>query len=410
MGKHYFLSLAAQFRLRDVLRHTFAFGTKKDSERLISHLAKRYHTSKEKVALYATGRSALARAIELLVPADNEVIITSLTCHAVVEAVLAAGCTPVYADVNPETLHYGVKELRACFKEHHDAKAIIVQNNLGHPVDMKSIEKFCDLHDLIIIEDLAHCAGVSYPDGREAGTVGDATILSFGKGKSIDTSAGGALILNQADEDHLIEAPTRRPKLCPSLRARFYPLIGWLARGLSYFHLSGIFMKIALALRFVQRSADAELDLTRRCTHWQSKLALRQLNRLPKNRPPLRDFYFVNDRQTVLKKLHRKGYYFNDIWYDVPVAPARYYPEVNFPTEECPIATELAEQLINFPTNYSKLSLRPARRIIKPYLVKKEDLHPSQKDHQPTDETATKSTDKKAQTSSPTPPPKESKK
>ncbi|MBQ9019849.1 DegT/DnrJ/EryC1/StrS family aminotransferase, partial [Candidatus Saccharibacteria bacterium] len=355
MGKHYFLSLASQFRLRDVLRHTFSFGTQKDSEVLISHLAKRYNTSTEKVALYATGRSALARAIELLVPPDSEVIITSLTCHAVVESVVAAGCTPVFADVNKETLHYGVKELRACYKEHHDAKAIIVQNNLGYPVDMKSIEKFCDLHDLIIIEDLAHCAGVYYPDGREAGTVGDAAILSFGKGKSIDTIAGGALILNNADEDHIIDAPSRRPSLLSSIRARLYPLFGWLARLLSYLHLSGIFMRILLFLRLIQRSADAELDLTRRCTHWQSKLALRQLKRLPKNRPPIRDFFFVKDRELVLKKLQRKGFYFNDVWYDVPVAPVRYFADVNFPSDECPIATELAAHIINIPTHSTKI-------------------------------------------------------
>lgn len=368
MGKHYFLSLAAKYRFSDVLRHTFAFGTIKDGEALIDHLAKRYHTQKDKVSLFATGRSALAQAIELVAPAASEVIITSLTCHAVVEAVEAAGCTPVYADVNRKTLHYDVKELRACLKEHPDAKTIIVQNNLGHPVDMKSIEKFCDQHHLAIIEDLAHSAGVRYPDGREAGTVGDATVLSFGKGKSIDTIAGGALILNNAD-DRILEQPSRRPSLCPSLQARFYPLFGWLARLLSYLHLSGIFMRILLFLHFIQRSADAELDTTRRCTYWQAKLALRQLNRLPKNRPPLRDFYFVKDRDAVLKKLQKKGFYFNDTWYDTPVAPARYYADVNFPADECPVAVELAEELINFPTHYSKLSLRPALKIVKEYQI-----------------------------------------
>ena len=369
MGKHYFLSLAANFRLADVLRHTFAFGTSADADKLAEHLAKRYHTDVDKVALFATGRSALARAVELLVPAESEVIITSLTCYAVVEAVEAAGCTPVFADVDKKTLHYSVSELDACLAEHPDAKAIIVQNNLGHPVDMTKIEKFCDKHKLAIIEDLAHSAGVRYPDGREAGTVGDATVLSFGKGKSIDTIAGGALVLNQAD-DHVLEQPALRPKLKSSVRARLYPLFGLLGRALSYLHLSGIWVRLLLTLHLIQRSADAELDLSRRCTHWQAKLALRQLERLPKNRPPLRDFFLVHDRDEVLKKLQHKGFYFNDTWYDCPVAPARYYGDVNFPTDDCPVATELAEELINFPTHYSKIALRPARKIVKEYEVK----------------------------------------
>ena len=369
MGKHYFLSLSANFRLLDILRHTFAFGTQKNSNKLVAYLAKRYDTDEDKVVLYTTGRSALTRAVELVVEPESEVIITSLTCYAVVEAVNAGGCTPVFADVNRETLHYGIKELEACFKEHPEAKAIIVQNNLGHPVDMKAIEKFCNKNKLVIIEDLAHSAGVRYPDGREAGTVGDATVLSFGKGKSIDTVAGGALILNKAN-DNILEQPDRKPKLKSSLRARFYPLIGLTARALSYLHLSGVFMRILLALHIVQRSADAELDLSRRCTHWQAKLALRQLERLPKSRPPIRDFYFVRDRDEVLQKLQHKGFYFNDTWYDVPVAPARYYADVNFPTGECPVATELAEEIINFPTNYSKIALRPACKIVKEYEVK----------------------------------------
>ena len=369
MGKHYFLSLSANFRLMDILRHTFAFGTEKDSDKLVAHLIKRYHTDKDKVVLYTTGRTALARAVELVVPEKSEIIVTSLTCYAVVEAVEAGGCYPIFADVDKETLHYGVKELEACFKEHPDAKAIIVQNNLGHPVDMQAIEKFCNKNKLVIIEDLAHSAGVRYSDGREAGTVGDATVLSFGKGKSIDTVAGGALILNRADT-HILKQPGLKPKLKSSLRARFYPLFSLIARFLSYFHLSGVFMRILLALHFIQRSADAELDPTRRCTYWQAKLALRQLERLPKNRPPIRDFYFVRDRDEVLKKLQHKGFYFNDTWYDVPVAPARYYADVDFPADECPVATELAEELINFPTCYSKIALRPARKIIKEYEVK----------------------------------------
>lgn len=369
MARHYFLSLAANFRFSDVLRHTFAFGTGKDSEKLIAHLADRYNTSEEKVALFGTGRSALARAVELLAPGGAEVIITSLTCYAVVEAVEAAGCKPAFADVERSTLHFDVKQLRACFKEHPDAKVVIVQNNLGRPVDMKSIEKFCDQHHLAIVEDLAHSAGVRYPDGREAGTVGDATVLSFGKGKSIDTIAGGALILNSAD-DRVLERPTRRPSTLSSFRARIYPLAGWLARMLSYLHLSGIWVKLLLTLRLIQRSADAELDLSRRCTHWQAKLALRQFARLPKNRPPLRDFFLVRDRDEVLKKLKRKGFYFNDTWYDAPVAPARYYAQANFPAEECPVAVELSEELINFPTHYAKTALRPARRIVKEYELK----------------------------------------
>ena len=360
-----FLGQASNYRAGDILRHPFSWGTKNDAARLKSHLATRYGVSPDNVALYGTGRSALAAAIKSVVPQKGtenpEVIITSLTCFAVVQAVKAAGCTPVFADAEPTTLHYGVKELRACLKLHPNAKALIIQNNLGHPVDIATIEKFAKAHNLIIIEDLAHCAGVYYPDGREAGTVGEAAILSFGKGKSIDTIAGGALIL----KNKTTKQPTSRPGLCNSMRARWYPFFGALIRLFYHVKLGRLFTSFLIKTGQIERSADAPLSLSTRCTHWQAKLALRQLENLPCPRPPLREFYLVKNRDYVLAKLEKNGFIFNDTWYDCPVAPERYYEKSGFNPSECPVATELAKEIINLPTHYPKPKLAPARRIIK---------------------------------------------
>ena len=385
----YFLGQASNYKARDILRHTFAFGSIGDFSVLRNYLAARYDVHPDQVALFGTGRSALATALKLIIkdePANKpkksstknpdpekilhpKVIITALTCYAVVEAVRAAGCTPVFADVEPDTLHFGPDELCACLKKHPDAKAIIVQNNLGHPVDMKEIEIIAQQHNLKIIEDLAHSAGVFYPDGREAGTVGDATILSFGKGKSIDTIAGGALVLR-----HLpVSQPTKRPKLRNSLRARWYPFLGALIRGFYHLKLGRYFTSLLLKLHFIERSADAPLRFDTRCTYWQAKLALRQLENLPTPRPPLREFYFVKDRHKVLDKLEKNGFIFNDIWYDCPVAPERYFEKSGFSPKDCPVAAKLAKEIINFPTHYPQKSLAPAKRIIKKYVIEHQE-------------------------------------
>ena len=67
------------------------------------------------------------------------VLITSLTCYAVVEAVKSAGFTPVFADIDPKTLHFNGDTIEKAFKKHKDIKAVIVQNNLGYPADITSI-------------------------------------------------------------------------------------------------------------------------------------------------------------------------------------------------------------------------------------------------------------------------------
>ncbi|MBQ6393990.1 aminotransferase class I/II-fold pyridoxal phosphate-dependent enzyme [Candidatus Saccharibacteria bacterium] len=364
-----FLGRASNYKGMDILRHTFAFGTEKNSEELRAYLAAHYGATYDHVALYHNGRSALTVALRALVPKKSEVVVTSLTCCAVVQAVRAAGATPVYADINRETLHYGRVELEEVLENHDDVSAIIIQNTLGIPVDIAELEEVCREHDIIIIEDLAHCAGVRYPDGREVGTVGRAAALSFGKGKSIDTISGGAVIFLDKD-DKPVTQPKKRPYFSETLADRWYPFHGRMIRTFYYLGLGKILTAALLKLGCIERSADSRLSTKTRLTHWQAKLALRQIKKLPKKgRPPLRDHYFVEDRDELLKRLRKLGYVFDEIWYDVPVSPSRYYKKMNFDEEACPVATEVADEIINLPTGVKKSDLTTAYKIIKEYKI-----------------------------------------
>ena len=382
----YFLGPAANLRGK-VLSHTFATGSKKDFDALKAHLAKRYNVGEENVFLYHNGRSAISAGLRAIVPKKNGehpgVVITALTCYAVVEAVKSAGFTPVFADIDEKTLHFNGKTLEDALKKHKNVRAVIVQNNLGHPADIKSIRTVAKKHNLVLVEDLAHCAGISYKDGKEAGSYGDFVALSFGKGKSVDTISGGALVLRSKEftyvergrfktkELKLPKEPTKKPKFGDRFRDRFYPLFGKMIRGLYFFRLGKLFTSFLLKTHQIKRSADATLDLKVKLTNWQAKLALKQLESLPKNRQPLREFFFVDDRNIVLNELERKGFVMGDTWYDIPVSPERYYKKVNFPENECPVATELSQHIVNLPTHYTKTELSPARKIIEKHLMEK---------------------------------------
>ncbi|MBQ6354994.1 DegT/DnrJ/EryC1/StrS family aminotransferase [Candidatus Saccharibacteria bacterium] len=369
----YFLGRAANYKGADILRHTFAFGTKKDSDELRAYLAAHYGTTVDHVALYHNGRSALAVALRNLVPEKSEVVVTGFTCCAVVQAVRAAKCTPVYVDVQREDLNFGAQELLRVLKDHKGVKAVIVQNTLGRPVDIEEIEMICEKLDLVLIEDLAHCTGVRYPDGREVGTVGRAAALSFGKGKSVDTISGGAVIFNDED-DPKIKQPEKKPFFSETLADRWYPFHGRMIRTFSYLGLGRILTGVLLKLGCIQRSADSRLSTTTRMTHWQAKLALEKMRKLPKNgRKPLRDFYYVEDREELLKRLKKVGYMFDEIWYEVPISPARYYKKMHFDEKACPVATKAAKEIINVPTGMKKADLTAAYKLIKEYQVDEEE-------------------------------------
>lgn len=390
------LGQASNYTAGQVWRHLFACGTQRDSLTLRTKLAERYGVCLENVALYHTGRSALAAALQSLAPeGKTAVIIPGLTCIAVVRAVRAAGCTPIFVDLQPGTLEYDHTKLAAKLAELSqnrtdpgnrinseqgypeastiDKKAnvcynriiILVQNTLGISWNISALEELASQYDAVLVEDLAHCAGRFYADGREVGTVGAAAALSFGKGKAIDTISGGAVVLRG---HQTIPQPTQQPKLADRLRDRWYPLFGTISRGLWRIKIGQIFMGALVKIGWVQRSADAELDLNRRLTHWQAYLALNQLAQLPTT--PLREYKLVHDRDKALAKLQQNGYYFNEIWYDTPVSPARYAEEANFPDHECPETVKLSQEIINFPTWYPTADLTKAYEIIKEYEIK----------------------------------------
>lgn len=362
-----FLGAAANYRAKDILRHTFSFGTRQNFDDLKMHLALRYGVEFDRAALFHNGRSALCAGLKIALPKNSKVLVNGFTCHAVLEAVKTAGCVPVFADIETDTLHFDVKILRQIYAKHPDLKAIIIQNSLGIPVDIAKISQFTKLHNLLIIEDLAHCAGVHYSDKCETGTIGDIVALSFGKGKSIDTISGGALIIRNT-QIKMVKQPMRRPILSDSLRDRWYPFLGVCMRGARYIHIHKLVTGLFLKLHFIERSADAKLDTNTRLTYWQSKLALRQFMALPnKGRQPIRKHFLVDNRDELLLKLSKKGYHFDEFWYEKPVSPARYYQKVHFPEQECPNSVRITQKIINVPIYYTKTELSPALKIIKEF-------------------------------------------
>ena len=402
MKKHYYLGLNA--KLRHGWRHLLTRGRQSDVTALSSYLGQKYGG---KAILTKNGRSALAIALKTYFTRGDGIIVNGFTCYAVIEAVRAAGLVPIYADINRETLNYDAETLnklwagpaaassptpagagvpQAASPAHAGStqatpthagstqatpiiSGIIVQNTLGNPVDIKAVERFAGKHGLVIIEDLAHCAGIKYADGREAGTIGAASVLSFGKDKSIDTISGGAVVLRYPCKT-TIRAPKKLPKMSDRIRGRIYPLIAGAVRGLSYVHLGGLCMRVALKLHLVEKSADNKLELDRTLTPAEAKLALRQLKALnTSGEAPLREFYLVDDRALVLDELKRAGYHFAGFWYETPIAPERYYKKADFDESKCPVAAEVARQIINFPTYYTRSDLAEARRIVQKHLT-----------------------------------------
>lgn len=379
-----FLGLASNYTARDILRHSFVLGNKNDYAALERELSKRYGADLAHASLTFSGRTAISLALKSFVASGriakgDHVAVNAFTCHAVLEAIKNAKLVPVFVDLeqaeNGDLLpNYSAASLATLAKKDHKLKVFILQNTFGFPVDIRQFEKVKQQYHLLLLEDLAHCAGRKYPDGREIGTVGEATCLSFGKGKAIDTINGGAVILRNPTlsfpKNFAKAQLTRRPKGGDVPRASWYPVFAAIARGFAHLHLEKPWLGLLLKLKWIERSADTKLREDATITFWQAKLALRQFKALKNT--PLRDFYLVKDRAACLAELKQHGFRLEELWYDVPVAPARYYKQVHFPEKTCPNATFFAAHVVNLPTWYQspckKRQVAAAKQIIKSYI------------------------------------------
>ena len=111
------------------------------------------------------------------------------------------GATPLFADIDSETLNMDPKKVEELCQKHPNVKAIVPVHFGGAPCDMPAIRKIADQYDCVVIEDAAHGLGGRYSTGEMIGSCGNSEItgFSFHPVKSITTGEGGVLTTNNEE-------------------------------------------------------------------------------------------------------------------------------------------------------------------------------------------------------------------
>ncbi|MGE5111805.1 MAG: LegC family aminotransferase, partial [Acidobacteriaceae bacterium] len=161
-------------------------------------------------AAVATCNGTSALHVALLVagvrPGD-EVLVSTLTFIAPVNAIRYAGAHPVLIDAEPQywqideqkvvgflrnECEYSARELRNR-RTGRRVGAILPVHILGHPANMESVVAAAREFGLPVIEDATECLGAEYRR-RSVGTLGDIACFSFNGNKIITTGGGGAIV------------------------------------------------------------------------------------------------------------------------------------------------------------------------------------------------------------------------
>jgi len=149
----------------------------------------------EKAVATGSGTQGLQLALQVALHRQQAgkhgvVAMPAFNCYDLVSAAVWAGGKVVFYDVDPLTLS-PVPESLAHVAQRADV--LLVANLYGFPLDWDLIRSVADSRGLPVVEDAAQGLGAAW-GGKAAGTLGDLTVLSFGRGKGWTGGSGGAVL------------------------------------------------------------------------------------------------------------------------------------------------------------------------------------------------------------------------
>ena len=153
---------------------------------------------KEGVCL-SSGTSALHIAMKLCgVKPGDKVFCSDMTFAATVNPVSYLGAEQVFIDTDPDDWNMDADALLRAFELYPDVKVVVVANLYGVPAALDRIVEIAHSHGAFVIEDAAESLGATYK-GRQTGSFGDVSVISFNGNKIITGSTGGMLLCNSSE-------------------------------------------------------------------------------------------------------------------------------------------------------------------------------------------------------------------
>ena len=122
----------------------------------------------------------------------DEVISTPMTFAATTNAVMHAGATPVFVDIDPATGLIDPANVEAAITP--KTKAIMAVNLYGQMADLPALREIADRHEVWLFEDAAHGIEARRDDVRP-GRLSDAAVLSFYATKTMTAGDGGMILV-----------------------------------------------------------------------------------------------------------------------------------------------------------------------------------------------------------------------
>jgi perosamine synthetase len=134
--------------------------------------------------------------LKMFTAKKKKVILSPYTIHDVINMVICAGATPVFADIDRKTCNIDTREVAKLID--NDTGAVMVTHLHGLACDIEGVAALCKAKSVPLVEDTSQSFGATV-NGKRLGTFGDAGVFSFGMAKNVNCLYGGLIATDRDD-------------------------------------------------------------------------------------------------------------------------------------------------------------------------------------------------------------------
>jgi perosamine synthetase len=341
-----------------------------------------YVGARESVAL-SSGRASLRLALENLGKEKSfEVIIPTLVCGAVADAVIAAGGIPVLCDVKATDGTIDPSKIKACISKR--TRAIVAVHYQGMPCDIDEVQEISESNGISLIEDCAHAIGSKFRK-KPLGGFGIYAFYSFSVDKPMTTGNGGMLTVNslenheklstrktnlkepsKIDELHILKLLLETNLLSNGRTYglssfTYFPALNFSLAALGYKQKYGMdeISKIAAMvglrqLRVMDRIIEARIRTTNALRESLADSQTIQTIENPKTKDPVFLRYTIltrssESRERLMRELKRVGIEAGPINWRLPLHSIAAYSHLSIPRVSFEGAEDFSSRFLNLP-------------------------------------------------------------
>ena len=192
-------TLAPQAEVDELLKGVWESGIMTHNGPLVQRFEKEVcdHLGVPKMVACCNGTLALQMAIKAL-GKTGEIITSPFTFIATISSIMWEHCTPVFVDIDPETLNIDPKKIEERITCH--TVAIMPVHVFGNNCDIEAIDAVAKAHNIPVIYDACHSVGSTFK-GKSVFNYGDISVTSFHATKMLNTAEGGGVFTHNEEID-----------------------------------------------------------------------------------------------------------------------------------------------------------------------------------------------------------------